>query len=198
MHAATGYGPLPTVPAFPELPEPLSDGSVTVRFAAERDIPEVLIAYQDDPQLHRRVGERRPPSGAKLGRRAEQAEGERLAGRALTLTITEPDDDTCYGQIYVHQVDWDNAHAELGIWVSPQRRRRGMARRALVLVGEWLLRDCALERIHVLSEPGNEPMLRAARAAGFSDEGVFRGYVREPGGRLDVAVLSLVRRDLRS
>jgi ribosomal-protein-alanine N-acetyltransferase len=186
------------VPAFPELVEPLSDGSVTLRFATERDIPEVLIAYQDDPDLHRRLAEERPPSGAELGRRAERAEAERISGHGVTMTILDPGDDTCRGQIYVHQVDWENLVAELGIWVSPPRRGTGMAGRALALVGGWLLRETGLERVHVLTEPGNEPMMGAARAAGFSYEGVLRGYVRERIGRIDAAVLSLVRRDLGS
>src|SRR6516225_8543725 len=45
------------MPPIPEFHEPLSDGQVVLRLAAERDIPEILIAYQDDPQLHVRLGE---------------------------------------------------------------------------------------------------------------------------------------------
>jgi RimJ/RimL family protein N-acetyltransferase len=186
------------MPSFPELSQPLSDGTVTVRVAAERDIPEVLIAYQDDPELHRRMVEERPPSAAELGRRAERAEADRAAGTNLTLTIVEPGDDTCRGQIYVHQVDWDNARAELAVWVSPQRRGRRLARRGLALAAEWLLRECGLERVQVLTEPDNESMIRAAKGAGFSNEGLLRGYMRDRGERIDAAVLSLVRGDLRS
>jgi RimJ/RimL family protein N-acetyltransferase len=40
-------------------------------------------------------------------------------------------------------------------------------------------------------------MLRAARAAGFVDEGILRGYRRERGKRVDMAVLSMISRDLR-
>jgi RimJ/RimL family protein N-acetyltransferase len=186
------------MPSFPNLSQPLSDGSVTVRFAAERDIPEVLIAYQDDPDLHLRMVEERPPTGAELGRRAERSEEDRLAGTGLTMTIVEAGDDTCRGQIYVHQVDWVNGGAELAVWVSPERRGRRMARRALALVGEWLLRDCGLERVHVLTEPDNESMVRAAKGAGFTYEGALRGYILERGRRIDAAVLSLVRSDLGS
>ncbi|HEY2438388.1 MAG TPA: hypothetical protein VGH93_14495, partial [Solirubrobacteraceae bacterium] len=92
------------MPSFPDLQVPLTDGTVSVRMAAERDIPEILIAYQDDPRLHVRLGERRPPSGAELGRRAERAEHDRLAGRGLSLTVVEAGDDTCRGQIDVHRV----------------------------------------------------------------------------------------------
>ncbi len=185
------------MPSLPELREPLSDGVVSVRTGAERDIPEVLIAYQDDPTLHLRMGQLRPPSGAELGRRAERGEADRVAGRRLTLTILQPGDDTCCGQVQVHGVDWDNSRAELGIWVVPQRRARGLATRALALVAVWLLRDGGLERVGVLTESDNERMIRAAQAAGFSSEGVLRGYTREHGGRVDDAVLSMVARDLR-
>jgi RimJ/RimL family protein N-acetyltransferase len=181
--------------SFPPL-EPLSDGAVIVRLAAERDIPEVLIAYQDDPQLHMRMGELRPPSGAELGRRAERAEHDRVTGQGLGLTITEPGDDTCAGQIDVHRVDWENERAELGVWVAPARRRRGLASRALRVLGPWLLTAGGLQRVHLLTEPDNAAMIGAARAGGFSYEGVLRGYYRGRGRRVDMAVLSLVRRDV--
>lgn len=186
------------MPSLPDLRDPLSDGSVTVRLAAERDIPEVLIAYQDDPELHRRMGEARPPSGAELGRRAERAEADRLAGTGLTLTIADAGGDTCCGQISLHQVDWDNLRGELGIWVAPRRRGGRLGRRALALAAEWLLRESQLERLQVVTELGNESMVRAAKGAGFSCEGLLRGYLRERQARVDAAVLSLVRRDLRT
>jgi RimJ/RimL family protein N-acetyltransferase len=186
------------MPPFPTLSEPLTDGTVSVRLAAERDIPEVLIAYQDDPDLHLRMVEERPPTGAELGRRSERAEADRVAGIALAMTIAEAGDDTCRGQIYVHQADWDNGCAELAVWVSPERRGRRIARRALALVGEWLLRESALERVHLLTEPDNEAMVRAAKGAGFTYEGELRGYIMEGPRRIDAAVLSLVRSDLGS
>ena len=185
------------MPSLPELRAPLTDGAVAIRPAAERDIPEVLIAYQDDPSLHLRMGQVRPPSGAELGRRAERAEADRVAGRRLTLTVVEPGDDTCRGQIHVRGVDWDNSRAELCIWVAPQRRGRGLGTRALALVGAWLLRDGGLERVGVLTESDNDQMVRASLAAGFSYEGVLRGYTRARGGRVDNAVLSMVAPDLR-
>lgn len=186
----------PDMPPLPELREPLGGDAVSVRAGAERDIPEILIAYQDDPTLHLRMGQSRPPSGAELGRRSERAEADRVAGRRLTLTITEPGDDTCVGQLYVHGVDWDNLRAELGVWVASERRRRGLGSSALALVASWLLRDTPLERVQLLTEADNEPMIRSARAAGFSFEGVLRGYTRESGRRVDNAVLSMVKRDL--
>jgi RimJ/RimL family protein N-acetyltransferase len=184
------------MPSLPDLDEPLTDADVAVRLAAERDIPEVLIAYQDDRELHLRMGAERPPSGAELGRMAERAEIDRAAGRAVTLTITGRGSDVCLGQVKVHHVDWDHGRVELGIWVAPQARGRGLGATALRLVARWLLEHPAFERVQLLTEVDNERVLRAAAAAGFTYEGMLRGYLRERGMRIDARVLSLVGRDL--
>lgn len=133
------------MPAFPELPEPLSDGLVTLRLSAERDIPEVLIAYQDDPGLYRDLGEPRPPSGAELGRRAEWAESERKAGARLTFTITQAGEDECCGEVRVQEVDWEHRIAGLMVWTAPRVRGRGLARAAVLLARDWLWRECGLD-----------------------------------------------------
>ena len=186
------------MPAIPPLPEPLSDGVVGLRFSSERDIPEILIAYQDDPRLHVRLGKRRPPSGAELGQEFEAAAAKRAEGAWASLAIVEPPHDECCGEVTVQAIDWDHARASVGIWVAPGARGRGLARRALRLAARWLFDACRLERIDLLTDPDNEPMLRAARAAGFVREGVLRSYCRERGERGDMAVLSLLPRDLES
>ena len=184
------------MPRIPAPPEPLVDERVIVRLSAERDIPEILIAYQDDPELHLALGEQRPPSGAELGRREERAGTERVAGTRLTLTITKPGSDICRGQVYAQDVDWDNDRAELAIWLAPQARGGGMAAPALRLTAGWLLANTELERVQVTTTADNEPMIRAARAAGFADEGVLRAYMRVGGRRADAAILSLLPGDL--
>jgi RimJ/RimL family protein N-acetyltransferase len=135
------------MPSFPDLDAPLSDGQVTLRPAAERDIPEVLIAYQDDPGLHVALGERRPPSGAALGRRTELAVHERLTGRSMVLTILESDVDLCRGEVRIGGVDWELGRTEVSVWVAPDRRGRGLGRRAHRLASGWLQAYCRLEAV---------------------------------------------------
>jgi RimJ/RimL family protein N-acetyltransferase len=184
------------MPPFPDLIDSLASPVVELRLAGERDIPEILIAHQDDATLYRRLGLTRPPSGAELGRRAEEAAAERAAGTAVWLTILTPGSDICRGQIDVHDVDADHARAELAIWIAPQDRGRGLAGAALALVGRWLIGACGLERVQLLTDPDNQAMLNAGTEAGFQREGILRGYLLERGGRVDVEVLSLVRSDL--
>src|SRR5436305_8602831 len=144
--------------SFPELQDPLSDGVVTLRPSAERDIPEVLIAYQDDPALHQALGEPRPPSGAALGRRAKCAQEELLAGRTLTFTILQTGSDICRGEVRVAVGDWQPAptrspahppapppahrRAQVRVWLAPGWRGRGMGRRAHTLACRWPKETC--------------------------------------------------------
>jgi ribosomal-protein-alanine N-acetyltransferase len=186
------------MPSFPELKEPLGGSAARLRLAAERDIPEILIAHQDDPALHVRLGVRRPPSGAELGRRIEEGPADRVAGTALWLTILAPGSDDCSGQIDVHDVDWDHGRADLGIWIAPGKRGHGMGAEALGLAGHWLLTEGGLQRVQLMTELQNAPMIAAARGAGFSQEGVLRSYLRERGQRIDVIMMSLVSDDLVS
>ncbi|MGH2882947.1 MAG: GNAT family N-acetyltransferase [Solirubrobacteraceae bacterium] len=182
--------------SLPLLDEPLTDDTVVLRDYAERDIPEILIAHQDDPRMHLLTGDDRPPTGAELGRAAEREATVRAVGERATLTIVEPSSDTCRGQIRVHPVDWDQSRAEVGIWVAPQARGRGLGRRALRLAGEWLLGPCGLARVELFTEPDNVAMVRAADAAGFVREGILREYLRKRGKGVDVVIMSLIPDDV--
>jgi ribosomal-protein-alanine N-acetyltransferase len=181
---------------FPHLAEPLSAGGVVLRDYAERDIPEILIAYQDDPRLHLSTGEDRPPSGAELGRRAEREAAWRATGERATLTVLEPGSDTCRGQIRVDDVDWDHARAGVAVWLAPQVRGKGLGRAALRIAGAWLLTTCRLARVELFAEPDNPAIIGAAQAAGFVREGVLRGYARRRGRRVNVVAMSLIASDL--
>ncbi len=183
------------MPALPALPEPLTDGVIDLRPSAERDIPEILIAYQDDPTLHLRLGQARPPSGAELGAAAERAEAEWSRGTFAALTVTQHGVDVCLGELTAQEFDWRHRRAELGLWLAPAVRGRGWGGRALTLAANWLIDRAGLERLAVRTEPANTAMLACARVAGFREEGVLRGYTREQGHRVDNTLLSRLATD---
>ncbi len=164
------------MPAIPELPERLSDGQVELRTSTEWDIPDILIAHQDDRDLYRRLGLPRPPSGAELGSAAEREPAQRAAGTAVKLTIVQPDSDDCRGRVEVREINWEQGSAALSVWVAPGLRGRGLARRALALAARWLfLEVSAFGCLTLVVEPDDDAMAEAAEAAGFErrDDGVL-------------------------
>jgi RimJ/RimL family protein N-acetyltransferase len=183
------------VPSLPVPPPTLADDRVALRLAAERDIPEILIAYQDDRALATALGLARPPSGAELGRRVEAAATLRAAGE-LWLTVTVAGSDECCGQLELHDLDADQRRAELTVWIASRRRRQGLGSAALGLAGRWLLTDGGLDRVSLLAAPDHAALRGAAGAAGYRTEGILRGYGLGPGGRADAEVHSLVAADL--
>jgi RimJ/RimL family protein N-acetyltransferase len=121
---------------------------IELRPIAEWDIPEVLIAHQDDRELHSWLGLDKPPTGAQMGREVEQAESQRIAGAAIRLTIVEPGGNDCLGRVEVDCFDWDRASADVRVWVAPQLRGRGYEQRAAELAGEWLRSGVGLRELN--------------------------------------------------
>ncbi len=113
----------------------MGDKLIELRPIAEWDIPEVLIAHQDDRELHRWLGMSKPPTGAQLGREVEDAESHRLAGDVLKLTIVDPGGNDCRGRVEVGDLDWERGSADVRVWVAPQSRGRGYEQRAAELTG---------------------------------------------------------------
>ena len=132
---------------LPALTGRLSDGVIELRAISDWDIPEILIAHQDDPQLARSLGLGRAPSGASLGAEVEQADAVRLDGGPLRLTIVEPGREDCRGRLVISDVDWQARTARLEVWIAPGLRGRGLARRAVVLATEWLRERAGIEQL---------------------------------------------------
>jgi RimJ/RimL family protein N-acetyltransferase len=137
------------MPSIPEPPNRISGELVELRAIAEWDIPEVLIAHQDDPELHNWLGLSRPPTGAQLGGEVDEASARRLAGDGVKLTIVEPGSNDCLGRVEVDGIDWERGSASVRVWVAPHLRGRGYEQRAAELAGQWLQSSMGLSDLTV-------------------------------------------------
>ena len=76
----------------------------------------------------------------------------------------------------------DREAAEIGYWVKREARRRGVALGAARLVIAWAFDDLGIERLELLTYPGNEASQALAGHLGFTREGLLRGFLApEPG-----------------
>lgn len=86
---------------------------------------------------------------------------------------------------------------EIGYWCGPWARRRGVMAAAVRLVRDWAFDGLGLERLEITAHVDNIASQRVALAAGFTREGVMRGYITARGRRTDDVLFGMVPADPR-
>jgi RimJ/RimL family protein N-acetyltransferase len=162
----------------------LSDGTVVLRPLKPTDIPDVVAACRD-PEIVRWTTEIPEDYTEEHARSwiASTSDGWK-SGRA-ELAITENGDFA--GAIgLVARQDWI---AEIGYWIAPQFRGRGIATRALALISRWA-EEAGFARLQLTIFPGNQASARVAEKAGYAEEGLLRAYANQRGTVRDAYVWS--------
>jgi len=88
--------------------------------------------------------------------------------------------------------------AEIGYWVDPRARNRGVATSAVRAVCEWAVTTLGVELIEWRCETGNIASRRVAEKAGFLLEATLRKRLIHRGTRVDAWVGSLLGSEVRA
>jgi RimJ/RimL family protein N-acetyltransferase len=181
------------------LPDPpLSDGVVTLRAFTLDDIPAVTAACQD-PEIARWTAMIPSPYTEDDARQWIESHDEaRAAGLACPFAVVDAESGELLGSAGFHQIEWEDSSLDIGYWIAPWARRRRAATRAVVLLSQWALGNLEMERISLLTFPGNVASEGVAAAAGYTREGVLRSYLAVRGERRDTTVWSLIAADLEA
>lgn len=179
------------------LPLPrLADDRVLLRPFDEDDVPVVTACCQD-PLIQRFT--RIPyPYGEEDAREfIAGAPVRRLMGESIDLAMSDAGDRRLLGAIGL-VIDRHDVHrAEIGYWVAPAERGRGVAARGLALLSAWALTDGGFARLDLQAATANAASIRVAERCGFVFEGTLReAWYRGPA-RTDMALFSLLPGDLR-
>src|SRR5262249_44700958 len=120
----------------------LGDGVVRVRRLVADDAGAVLRGL-NDPQIIRDAGFPTSEHTAETVR--ETIERTRPAqmrtGDAAELAIADAETDEFLGSIILHGLRWGTSQAEIGYWVLPEARGRGVAGRAVTLLARWAIEE---------------------------------------------------------
>lgn len=158
-------------------------GGVTLRPWRQdaADVASVLLAA-DDPQIRHyspsisRV--HAPPD-------AEKWLVDRHAPDRMEWAV-EDVSAAIVGRVSLAQIDDDYHVAEVGYWVLPNGRRRGIATTSVSAVVAWACGEGGFGRLEIEHELENVASCRVAEACGFVLEGVKRGGIVVRGSRADV------------
>jgi RimJ/RimL family protein N-acetyltransferase len=168
---------------------PLTDGVVILRPVDERDVDGVAEAARD-PDIRRRFGlSKLKPDEYVAAYRAAAADGT-----AIAFAICEGRDAEAVGHVLVELRD--AGRADIGYWLLPEKRGRGLATRGVRLAAQWALANAGVSRLQLWTTPQNVASQRVAERAGFKREGVLRAYGEVDGERVDAVFYSLLPSDV--
>ena len=98
-------------------------------------------------------------------------------------------DGRLMGVIDLKHANWHARSVEIGYWVAPWGRGRGLAACAIRALTDWAHAQ-GMRRVEIRVAPDNLASLLSAQRAGFTEEGTLRqaGYIH--AGPVDLVVLS--------
>ncbi|WP_169542203.1 GNAT family N-acetyltransferase [Solirubrobacter soli] len=181
------------MPSLP-VPEGLERDGVALRRLRARDAGPFAAAFRDDPELGVVIGADEDPTENGVRRFIARQPGLRARGEFLGLAVTDESRRPFLGHVMLHTLAWRHRRAEIGYWLVPAARGRGIGGTAVSLLVEWAFDELGLERIEITTTPDNGAARALATSLGFSEEGVMIARNLERGRRVDVMILARLRK----
>ena len=159
----------------------LTDGRLLVRPFEPDDAPAVAAAC-DDPDVAHWIHLLPAPYGlADAEAFIAEARHRLLLDERARLAVTEAGTGELLGSVSLDRFA-DREAAEIGYWVKREARRGGVALAAARLVVDWAFTGLGVERLELLTYPGNSASQALAARLGFRREALLRGFLApEPG-----------------
>jgi RimJ/RimL family protein N-acetyltransferase len=181
-----------------EVPARIEGARCALRPFVDADLAAWAQAFVDDPELGVAIGVETDPDEASLaGRPAKNVEGA-AAGEYVDFAIADLADDHLIGGVVLHSFDWRHLHTEVGFWLAPAERGRGVAAEGTALCVEWAFTGLGMHRVEMTTLPQFDRVLALAERLGFRQEGVMCERNLERGVRLDVVMLAVLQEEWAS
>ncbi|MCI0384272.1 GNAT family N-acetyltransferase [Streptomyces sp. CNQ085] len=96
------------------------------------------------------------------------------------------------GGMLLRRLSVSEGSCELGAWLAPEARGRGLVTTAARHMIDWAVGVRGLARVEWMVSPENAPSIAVARRLGMTHEGTLRGVFPMGGRRHDLQVWSLL------
>ncbi len=181
------------MPSLP-VPENLAREGIALRRLRARDAGAFAAAFREDPELGLMIGADEDPTENGVRRFIARQPGLRSRGEFLGLAVTDDSKRPFLGHVMLHTLAWRHRRGEIGYWLVPSIRGRGVGYTAVSLLVDWAFEELGLERLEITTTPDNGPARALASALGFTEEGVMIARNLERGRRVDVVILARLRK----
>ncbi len=145
----------------------LTDGTITLRAPRLADVDRITAAAQDLETQRWALALPRPYRREHAEQFVEHSAAEAVAGTGYSYVAAD-ERDRVVGALRV------GAEGEIGYWVAPDARGRGVATRMVTLLRDWAHERLGLQRLIMQIHPDNLVSCRVAEKVGFEDTGERR------------------------
>lgn len=156
---------------------------------------ERLCQICRDPDIRRFTSAPNLVSTQQAGRWIETQRERAGLGELLFLAIVPDLGGIPVGSVHILHVEYEHKRAELGYWLAPEGRHRGLATKALKRLSEWCFAEYGFARLELLMTSENRASHEVAKRAGYSFEGVLRSYRAFECRRLDLLSFGRIATD---
>jgi diamine N-acetyltransferase len=164
----------------------------------ERDDLPRFVAWFGDPEVHRHLAIWLPFSLAQEERWFEN-HLQQLERQELVLLAIETNEGIHIGNIGLHQIDWKNRHAELGIAIGEKAYwDRGYGSDAIRTLLRLAFREMNMHRVQLRVDADNARAIHCYEKAGFKKEGTLRDVVFREGKYIGQHVMSILQQEFES
>jgi RimJ/RimL family protein N-acetyltransferase len=160
---------------------PVSDGDLVLRAASEAELLD-LVAVFGDPLIVRwnpapSYDDVEAAARTWINQRNDWSNGEHASW------VLGGTDGALLGSVSLHHIDIDHENAEVGYWIAPAVRGRGLAARGVEMAARFAFTTLGFRRLYLYHSVENPASCRVAERAGFALEGTTRESYRYPDGR---------------
>jgi RimJ/RimL family protein N-acetyltransferase len=146
----------------------LEGDRVSLHPIEEEDL-EFVTEGVNHPQVRSLVGQSFPTPLAR-----ERRYYEEMNARTDAVQVLVTADGDRVGVVDLDPIDRETGVAELGVWIHPDRHRRGYAREAVELMVDYAFAELRVHKVTANAYADNEASRGMLESVGFVEEGVGR------------------------
>lgn len=170
-------------------PEGIRDREVLLRLPTLDDVDALLPAFADSET--RDAGNLPAFGRDELADSLQDLPALADTGRLLPLAAVAAETGEVIGAGMLHHLDLERSIVEIGYFVLPEARGRGVAATIARMLAEHAF-SLGVVRVAAYVNVGNEASHRVLERAGFTREGVVRSLPKPDGRRVDKTLFSLL------
>jgi len=166
---------------------------IKIRALEKTDIDEIM-KWVNDPEVVDSLLMRYPVSRYQEEKWIEKTlDGTNKRNKAFAI---ETKDGVYLGGIGLHQIDWENRNAEVGIVIGKKEYwNKGYGSDAMTTILDFAFNRMNLHRVYLRVFSFNERGIRSYEKCGFKKEGVLRDDLFAHGKYHDTIIMGILKHE---